>query len=274
MKDSVLDGVRIEDKQKVVFKRIRTDSDELQIFKRLSAASLRGDPRNRTIPVLDIFEHSQDPFHCRSEFVEAMRQYLEGLQFMHDNHIAHRDIAPKNMMMEESRVVPKGSHFTNERTHVGTLKSFWWKKRCSVDGDSIQYHFIDFGFSEYYPDSNEDAKTLGRMRGFEEIPEMSLTVPYNPFKVDLYMFGMMMLNIIKTYPGLDIFRPVGEKMCRQNPDERLTAEQALACLDEIAHGLSRSQLSAAIWRTGDTLLHRFTRTLCGCYWFDPMWQSS
>ena len=73
---------------------VLTDSRELQILNYLSAEPMRSDPRNRTIPILDVFLHSEDPrytffvmpymrrfhyppFHCRGEFLEAMRQFLE-----------------------------------------------------------------------------------------------------------------------------------------------------------------------------------------------------
>jgi hypothetical protein len=98
-KDSVLDGVRVEDGKKVVLKRVFTSSRELQILNHLS--SIRSDPRNRTIPILDAFQYSQNPeytffvmpytrrfhyppFHCRREFVEAMRQFLEVLVLPHE----------------------------------------------------------------------------------------------------------------------------------------------------------------------------------------------
>jgi serine/threonine protein kinase len=100
------------------------------------------------------------------------------------------------MMMEESPVVPKGSHFTDEVTHHGRPGIFWWKERCSVK--DVQYYYIDFGLSRYYPEGNETATALGYLRGFEEIPELSNTIPYDPFKVDIYQLGRTILNVIKV----------------------------------------------------------------------------
>ncbi|KAJ7797973.1 hypothetical protein B0H13DRAFT_2168018 [Mycena leptocephala] len=144
------------------------------------------------------------------------------------------------MMMEESPVVPKGSHFTDEVTHHGRPGIFWWKERCSV-------------------------KDLSVLEGFEEIPELSNTIPYDPFKIDIYQLGRTILNVIKPYPGLWLFKELGDKMCARNPDDRPTPAQALVCMDEISGRLSKRQLRNAIWRTGDALIHRITRTLCGCY---------
>ncbi|KAJ7158155.1 kinase-like domain-containing protein [Mycena filopes] len=283
LKDCILDAVRVADGRKVVLKRVPTESDELRILRYLSEPSVASNPWNRTIPILDTFLHPEDPtstfivmpymrkfnyppFHCRGEFVEAMRQFLEGLQFLHDSGIAHLDIAPKNMMMEESRVVPKGSHFIKTRSHDGTSDTFQWTNRCAVD--ALQYYYIDFGISVHFPEGTTNPSTTGLLRGFEEIPELSYTVPYNPFKVDAYQFGMMIRTMIKTYPALATFRLLEEKMCSQIPDERPTPREALALLEEIARGMSKSQLRATMWQPGDRLLHRLTRTLCGCYLFD------
>jgi hypothetical protein len=105
----------------------------------------------------------------------------------------YRDIAPKNMVMEEARVVPKGSHFTNEETHSGRPGTFWRKERCTFM--DIQYYY---SLSRYYPEGNENATALGRLRGFEEIPELWDNLPYNPFRVDVYQLGITILEVIEV----------------------------------------------------------------------------
>ncbi|KAF8180303.1 hypothetical protein K438DRAFT_1976832 [Mycena galopus ATCC 62051] len=71
-----------------------------QIFRHLDA--LRSDARNHTIPLLNVIpftgtewtfvvmpycrRFNSPPFHCRNEFVDAMTQYREGLQFMHEHN--------------------------------------------------------------------------------------------------------------------------------------------------------------------------------------------
>jgi hypothetical protein len=90
----VLDAVRVKDERKVVIKRMATGSEEHKIIAHLSSGSQLSDPRNRTVPVLDIITHTRDssisfvvmpfarrfshpPFHCRAEFAKAIRQYIE-----------------------------------------------------------------------------------------------------------------------------------------------------------------------------------------------------
>ncbi|KAF7375711.1 Protein kinase domain-containing protein [Mycena sanguinolenta] len=117
---NALDALCIKDNQKVVLKRV--NEKELKIFRHLDA--LRSDARNHTIPLLDVVpfpgtdwtafvvmpycrRFNSPPFHCRDEFVDAMTQYIEGLQFMHEHNVVHFDIAAQNMVIEESRLIPK-----------------------------------------------------------------------------------------------------------------------------------------------------------------------
>jgi hypothetical protein len=95
-KDNVLDAIRIRDGKKVVLtrKRVPATTDEIGITLHLTSAHTRSDPRNRTVHILDVIsirhndeEHvflvmpylrqfNSPPFHCRSEFVESLRQLL------------------------------------------------------------------------------------------------------------------------------------------------------------------------------------------------------
>lgn len=50
--------------------------------------------------------------------------------------------------------------------------------------EQLRYYFIDFGISSW----NEDL-TVGDA-GQERAPELSETIPYNPYKLDVYILGM------------------------------------------------------------------------------------
>jgi hypothetical protein len=90
----VLDATRIFDGVKVVLKRILAMGDEFRIAMHLSSAKMRSDPRNRTVPILDVIpihgnteevflvmpylrEFHSPPFHCQAEFIESIRQLLQ-----------------------------------------------------------------------------------------------------------------------------------------------------------------------------------------------------
>ncbi|KAJ7445166.1 kinase-like domain-containing protein [Mycena galericulata] len=279
-KKRVLDATRIYDGKKVILKRIETNGDEIDIVKYLD--SLRTDHRNRTIPILDIFsmpntpwsflvmpycrKFDYPPFHCRNEFVEAMTQYLEGLQFMHDHNVVHFDIAPQNMMMDESRVVPKGSHFSHDRTHTGFFGLFTWNNRCTVG--PVDYYYIDFGLSLHFPNGKDTALYLATLRTFPTIPELSQTVPYNPFQVDIYQMGLTMHQLIDTYPDLDDFRPVADTMTVEDPKARPTPADALKHLRETATAMPPLKLSEQIWEKETGLWKKVSRLVLGGYRYD------
>ena len=53
----------------------------------------------------------------------------------------------------------------------------------------MRYYFIDFGLSTDYPEGIDNASDVGIYGQNKTVPELSDTVPYNPFKVDIYQLG-------------------------------------------------------------------------------------
>ncbi|KAJ7080931.1 kinase-like domain-containing protein [Mycena belliarum] len=283
-KSEVLDAIRIKDGKKVVMKRVKTKSKELEMIRFLSSEPMRADSRNHTIPVLDIINLPHDPkvsllvmmygrridyppFHCRTEFFDALQQLLEGLEFMHAHNLVHGDIATQNIIMDESRVVPKGSHFCDSRTHYGHTPFFSWKNRCSVS--PVDYYYIDFELTMHYPVGSQSAEAVGYYGSWRKpIPELSASVPYNPFKVDICRLGLTVLEIIKPYPALGIFVALGNAMCDPDPSRRPSAGEALAELRELRAGVKRELLHRPIWQIRATSFDRFCRRVFGGYWLD------
>jgi hypothetical protein len=89
-----MDAMRVEDDTMVVLKRIPAASEELRIALHLSSDKMCSDPRNRIAHVLDTIILPDDkesalivvpylrrfdspPFHCCSEFIEALRQFIQ-----------------------------------------------------------------------------------------------------------------------------------------------------------------------------------------------------
>jgi len=90
----VLDAIRVKDGARVVLKRVPVPGRELNIALSLSSTEMRSDPRNHTVPIVEIVNLPDDkdnvllvmphlrifntpPFHCRGEVVEALRQFLQ-----------------------------------------------------------------------------------------------------------------------------------------------------------------------------------------------------
>ncbi|KAG8916178.1 hypothetical protein FRC01_003314, partial [Tulasnella sp. 417] len=62
------------------------------------------------------------------------------------------------------------------------------KSRTDVGG--VRYYFIDFDLS-----TKGEVQVTG-LAGLEDSPELSDRVPYNPYKLDVYILGKMYHSII------------------------------------------------------------------------------
>lgn len=180
---------------------------------------------------------------------------------MFETHSTFSDIAPKNLMRDETRVVSAGSHFIRSRTHTGSTHLFRSNNRCAVG--PFDYYYIDFGLSLYFPDGPATALTSGGLRNFGMIPKLSGTEPFNPFKVDVSRLGLSMQTLInvcprvrlhlmysiyfpfQTYAPLKIFAPV---MMNHNPQDRPARAESLAQLNSIAALMSSRRRSAPMWK--------------------------
>jgi hypothetical protein len=99
-------------------------------------------------------------------------------------------------MMDESRVVPKGSHYARDYSHDGVKYNLTWRHRCTVT--PVRYYYIDFGLSAWFPDGLENASATGIAGQIKDVPDFLSPAPYNPFKVDVYQLGRTFLDVIKV----------------------------------------------------------------------------
>lgn len=108
-------------------------------------------------------------------------------------------------MMDVSPLIPKGFHFAdwNRRyTEDGVRTTTEWCERASVK--SLQYYIIDFGISTHFPGNNNDARAIGTYGQDRSVPEHSKTIPWNPFKSDIYQLGNAMLQVMDVRPLFNI----------------------------------------------------------------------
>ncbi|KAJ7159441.1 hypothetical protein C8R46DRAFT_370641 [Mycena filopes] len=149
------------------------------------------------------------------------------MEYLHTNRVAHRDLCRGNLLMDASRVIPRGWRFTVPYTHTGEAVGIDSEPRHSVV--PVEYFIIDFGLSTSFPadTSMDDAREVGRYGQDKSVPELSDTIPYNPFKIDIYQLGNVIMKLIETYEGLEIFRELAELMTRRNPEDRPTASDCV-----------------------------------------------
>ncbi|GBE79198.1 hypothetical protein SCP_0203950 [Sparassis crispa] len=247
-RDDVIDATRIADGKLVYIKRVGTGDKETQIATMLSAEPLVQDPKNHCVPILEMFPDAEDedisymvmpffvlidsvPFECIENIVDFTDQILEGLVFLHERGVAHRDCTYKNIMMDVSAMYPEGFHPVNDLFLPDGLTPLPSRSRTDVP---IKYYFIDFGISVVIPPEVYPKLVLGDEGRDQEVPELSLTVPYDPFKTDVFIIGNALQHCFHDrFSNVDFLVPLIESMTQADPTARPDAADALTQWQEI-----------------------------------------
>ncbi|KAG8927573.1 hypothetical protein FRC03_011492 [Tulasnella sp. 419] len=251
--DFILDAERIKDGMPVMLKRIISTSPEVSIGRYLSSPELRDIKENHSVPLLDVVDDPLDPDYSilvlpllrRIEYptvqtigecVDFMQQMLEGLVFLHDHEISHRDCAKGNIMMDARRLFPEGWH-PMEPVYLPDLRPAGpGLSRTKTGG--VRYYFIDFGLA-----SQGESLVLGQ-DGQERAPELETgdETHYNPFRLDVYILGKAFEEyMLQKHRGAEfVVRPLVNSMTATDPKHRPTAKECLDRLRGIAASLSPS----------------------------------
>jgi len=97
----------------------------------LYSEALRDDPCNHSVPILEVFQDDNDysisyvvmpflrlmddpQFDLVSEVFDFVDQILDGLVFLHEHGVAHRDCTRTNLMMDAFAMYPQGFHPVND----------------------------------------------------------------------------------------------------------------------------------------------------------------
>ncbi|KAJ7583111.1 hypothetical protein C8J56DRAFT_953088 [Mycena floridula] len=194
------------------------EQDISQIF---SEPPFRNNPQNHCVPIINF-----------------MRQTLQGLKFMHDQNIAHRDISHLNIMMTGSHVIPSEHHFSSYLPRYslesGLLVPCKPKQHlCQVS--PVQYFFIDFGLSDEYPDGQEQARTTGIVGQTKATPELS---------DDLGTVFKKMFPL--RFPDLHDFDVLMDRMTEMKWEDRPGAKEALKLFEDIVSSMLAGRQTALV----------------------------
>ncbi|KAH9949301.1 kinase-like domain-containing protein [Amylocystis lapponica] len=255
----IVDAIRARDGRRVTIKRVPNDTSEISMARSLATTELLQNPINHCIPILDIlpdpFDKNEslmimpylrpfnDPeFYAIGEVVDFIRQTLEGLTFLHNRRIAHRDCAAANIMMDGRPLYPQ-DHHPIRKNH--TVDAIYEVSHLARIDHPVQYYFIDFEISVHIPEGTPPL-VVGRIGRDKSVPELSFDVPYDAFKVDIYALGNLYdQEFLQKYYGLDFLQPLIDTMKDIDPTRRPTAEFALALFESIRAGLNDTLLR---WR--------------------------
>ncbi|EIW54116.1 uncharacterized protein TRAVEDRAFT_74378 [Trametes versicolor FP-101664 SS1] len=263
----VIDARRKSDGKLVSVKMFPNNSQESHIALLLSSIN---DSQNRCIPVYEVLRDPYQPqtslmvmpylrpcndpdFVTVGDIIEFVGQTLEGLVFLHRQRIAHRDVAIENIMMDGSPLYPGGHHPV--RTEY-TPDALYEVKPLPRAERSIKYYYIDFGLSSLIPEGSSPY-VVGRAGRDKEVPELSSTVPYDAFKVDIYALGNMYYHEFEQkYNSTQFLVPLLERMRQQRPEARPTAAELLRQWEAIRADLAPSLYR---WRLGPKTEPAFER---------------
>ncbi|KAI0643711.1 hypothetical protein C8Q79DRAFT_1120662 [Trametes meyenii] len=256
----VIDATRISDGKLIYLKKIRVDSDELELLRFLSSPEMVQDPHNHCVRLLDIIYDPDEigfcfvvmpylrwidcpPFEYVEDMLECGEQILEGLVFLHDHGVAHRDCAYKNIMMDATAMYPKGFHPIREGFLPDNSGQAPVLHRIDVP---IKYYFIDFGISTRFSVNQQPRLVLGTQGLDDEVPELSDTVPYDPFRTDVFIIGnLFQQQFLQRFSNARMLSSLVMRMVSKDPTRRPDAAEALREWKAIRRRVYRPQ---RFWR--------------------------
>ncbi|KAH9166380.1 hypothetical protein EDB89DRAFT_1891407 [Lactarius sanguifluus] len=229
-----MDAIRIRDGCPVILKEVipHERPHELRINQLFSSAEHSRMSDNHCAPLLGVIElprhfESQKlmvfpllhPFNgpriqTFGEFSAFFTQICEGVQFMHQRSVSHRDCTADNIKVTAAQRPPR-------------------------------YYFINFSLARQYP--SRDAMDEPLSGGDESAPEHQSGRLCNPFHTDIYYIGNLVRKEFteKCY-GFEFIEELVTSMTQDDPAKRPLIEDILHAFFLIRSSLSKSKLRSAI----------------------------
>ncbi|KAI0744018.1 hypothetical protein C8Q80DRAFT_1272620 [Daedaleopsis nitida] len=258
---TVIDATRAADGEVVVIKRIQKSYHQYEsaIGRYLTSPPLSDDPRNRCCPILDVLQdplnddfellvmpllrrYNDPKFETVGEAIEFFRQALEGLQFMHEHHVAHRDCMTLNIMMDPKPILPDLFHFSLSRK---TRDYKGYIKPSTRTAHPVRYYWTDFGLSRRYNSDDTNPLEVPIFGGDKSVPEFNKDPhsPCNPFRTDVYYVGNLIReDFLQVYKNLGFMEPLVTRMVQDAPEKRPTMDEVVTKFKEITSKLDPSHI--------------------------------
>ncbi|KIY63922.1 hypothetical protein CYLTODRAFT_381577 [Cylindrobasidium torrendii FP15055 ss-10] len=267
---SVMDAKRTVDGSSVMLKKVRVSDHPMEVELTKYLASELKDEKNHSPDLIDVLtvpeDHNMrilvfpllrrfdDPeFDAVIELIEFLRQIIEGVQFLHHNRIAHRDIGVLNIMMDTS-MYPDGFHpaapsktpdFREDAKHIPRNVAH------------PRYFLIDFGLAVRYEYAELQPRAVPVRGQDKTVPEFAapggMQNAYDPFPTDIYYLGNFIREHFfegkddkKAKLGLEFLRPLVEEMCSTDPSKRPDIDAVSEKFSVLAGGIPHSRMKARL----------------------------
>ncbi|EGO02257.1 hypothetical protein SERLA73DRAFT_48387 [Serpula lacrymans var. lacrymans S7.3] len=265
----ILDA-RKDDGTVVCLKKLKCTTNEIEIARYLTSQSNPRDSRNHCVPILDTFHDPIEPettyiampllrpfddpeFGAFGEVLDFINQTLEGIAFMHSLNVAHRDCAGPNIMMDARPLYTQEWHPV--RRNYTTDGVYELQPRARIDFP-VRYFFVDFGLATRFEPGQPRRVTGGKGRD-QDVPELSNVVPYDPFKVDVFILGhLYQTDFHEKFHGLDALVPLVHSMTAVDPSVRPSAQLALNIFQEVRNEIETATLRRRLARRDESFPER------------------
>lgn len=113
-------------------------------------------------------------------------------------------------MMEATSLFPEGHHPVLTR-RTPDLQGFARQYTRQGAFPPVRYLFIDFGLSSHIP-PGQSRLVVGVFSQDKEVPELSRTVPYDAFKLDVFVLGNVFRRHIHDVSAFSIHMPLSDSL--------------------------------------------------------------
>ncbi|KAJ7153498.1 hypothetical protein C8R43DRAFT_1187259, partial [Mycena crocata] len=279
---TLLDATRISDNAHVMLKMSNVNDfpDEVPIAEFLSSLALIADPRNHCVPIYEIlripelsdiviivmpllYDIQCPQFETIGEAVECFEQIFEGVQFIHEQNIAHGDCKYDSFMVDSTSLfsdLPHPLKPSERRDLSGPPQTV--KTRTQLP---VKYFIIDFNLSTRYSDAGPHLELSG-WGGDKTVPEFRTQEQSDPFAVDVYCLG----NSIRRYftedmdpgkKGFEFMEPLLAEMCRDDPKARPAMPEVVSRFETIRLGLGELKLRSRVAPKNEFIIPGFFRSI-------------
>jgi len=247
---------------------------EVEIGQFFSSEPLASDPRNHCVPIYEILQdptiedtviivmpflrlHNDPAFNTVGEVLECFKQIFEGLLFMHEHCVAHRDCMVLNVMMDPNPMFPELYHPREpDRNRDLTGRP----KRYSRTEKPTRYYLIDFGLSRRYQADGPSPRELPILGGDKTVPEFQedgYNQPSDPFATDVYYLGnLIRKHYLRKYSSLEFLNALVNDMTETDPASRPTMSDATMRFEQIYSGLSSRSLRGRLVKREEGAISR------------------
>ncbi|KAI0037676.1 hypothetical protein FA95DRAFT_1684840 [Auriscalpium vulgare] len=216
----VIGATRIVDGRQVILKRLPDEDrspDEVEITTLFSSEQYMQNSKNHCIPVLEtkrleeisdtllvlsrMSPYDNPRFRTFGEVVSFAKQIIEGIELMHELHIAHRDCTGQNIVLNPSGMYPSSFHpikMNRSKNFYGFAKSYTRTQHPP------HYYLIDFGLSRYYDPADGVSLDEAVRGGDKSVPE----------------FRDYLNDFLQKYYGFEWLEALVADMCNEDPSMR------------------------------------------------------